>query len=80
MLAHFAHWMAVGLGSLTMAFDPAMFIIGGGLSRAAPVYEDVLREQFAEAVYASDLRPLPVLSFAALGERAGAVGAAFYGA
>jgi glucokinase len=80
VLAHFARWMAVGLGSLTMAFDPAMFIIGGGLSRAAPVYEDVLRLRFAEAVYASDLRPLPVLAFAVLGERAGAVGAAFYGA
>jgi glucokinase len=80
VLGHFAHWMAVGLGSLTMAFDPAMFVIGGGLSRAAPVYEDVLRERFAEAVYASDLRPLPVLAFAVLGERAGAVGAAFYGA
>jgi glucokinase len=80
VLGHFARWMAVGLGSLTMAFDPAMFVIGGGLSRAAPVYEDVLRRRFAEAVYASDLRPLPVLSFAVLGDRAGAVGAAFYGA
>jgi glucokinase len=80
VLAHFAKWMAVGLGSLTMAFDPAMFVIGGGLSRAAPVYEEVLRQRFAEAVYASDLRPLPVLSFAVLGDRAGAVGAALYGA
>jgi glucokinase len=80
VLGHFAKWMAVGLGSLTMAFDPAMFVIGGGLSRAAHVYEDVLRQRFAEAVYASDLRPLPVLSFAVLGERAGAVGAAYYGA
>ncbi len=80
VLGHFARWMGVGLGSLTMAFDPAMFVIGGGLSRAAPVYEDVLRERFAEAVYASDLRPLPVLAFAVLGESAGAVGAAFYGA
>jgi glucokinase len=80
VLGHFARWMAVGLGSLTMAFDPAMFVIGGGLSRAAPVYEDVLRRRFAEAVYASDLRPLPVLSFAVLGDRAGAVGAALYGA
>ena len=79
MLGHFARWMAVGLGSLTMAFDPAMFVIGGGLSRAAPVYEEVLRQRFAEAIYASDLRPLPVLSFAVLGDRAGAVGAAFYG-
>jgi glucokinase len=80
VLGHFARWMAVGLGSLTMAFDPAMFVIGGGLSRAAPVYEDVLRTRFAEVVYASDLRPLPVLSFAVLGDRAGAVGAALYGA
>jgi glucokinase len=80
VLEHFAFWMAAGLGSLTMAFDPAMFVIGGGLSRAAPVYEEVLRQRFAEAVYASDLRPLPVLSFAVLGDRAGAVGAAFYGA
>jgi glucokinase len=80
VLGHFARWMAVGLGSLTMAFDPAMFVIGGGLSRAAPVYEDALRRCFAEAVYASDLRPLPVLAFAVLGERAGAVGAAIYGA
>jgi glucokinase len=80
VLSHFARWMAVGLGSLTMAFDPAMFVIGGGLSRAARVYEDVLRKRFAEAVYASELRPLPVLSFAVLGDRAGAVGAALYGA
>jgi glucokinase len=80
VLEHFARWMAAGLGSLAMAFDPAMFVIGGGLSRAAPVYEQVLRQRFAEAVYASDLRPLPVLSFAVLGERAGAVGAAYYGA
>lgn len=80
VLGHFARWMAVGLGSLTNAFDPAMFVIGGGLSRAAHVYEDVLRRRFAEAVYASDLRPLPALAFAVLGERAGAVGAAIYGA
>jgi glucokinase len=80
VLGHFARWMAVGLGSLTMAFDPAMFVIGGGLSRAAPVYEDVLRRRFAEAVYASDVRPLPVLAFAVLEDRAGAVGAALYGA
>jgi glucokinase len=80
VLEHFARWMAVGLASLTMAFDPAMFVIGGGLSRAAPVYEHELRRRFAEAVYGSDLRPLPVLAFAVLGERAGAVGAAFYGA
>jgi glucokinase len=80
VLSHFARWMAVGLGSLTMAFDPAMFVIGGGLSRAAPVYEHILRQRFAEAVYASELRPLPVLSFAVLADRAGAVGAAFYGA
>lgn len=79
VLEHFAKWMSVGLANLALAFDPAMFVIGGGLSRAAPIYEDALRRWFAAGVYASDLRPLPDLCFAVLGEQAGAVGAALYG-
>lgn len=79
VLEHFAKWMSVGLANLALAFDPAVFVIGGGLSRAAPIYEDALRRWFAAGVYASDLRPLPDLRFAVLGEHAGAVGAALYG-
>lgn len=80
VLDHFARWMAVGLANLTNAFDPARFVLGGGLSAAAPVFEPLLRQHVAAAVYASNLRAQPGIRFAELGERAGAIGAAFYGA
>ncbi|WP_116998347.1 ROK family protein [Desertimonas flava] len=80
VLDHFAYWMAAGLANLTNAFDPACFVLGGGLSEAAPVFEPMLRQHVAAAVYASNLRPQPEIRFAELGERAGAIGAALYGA
>ncbi len=62
------------------AFDPARFVLGGGLSAAGPVFEPLLRRHVAAAVYASSLRPEPDIRFAELGEQAGAIGAALYGA
>jgi len=76
VLDHFAKWMAAGLANLTNAFDPARFVLGGGLSMAAPVFEPMLRRHVAAAVYASNLRAQPDIRFAELGERAGAIGAA----
>jgi glucokinase len=80
VLDHFARWMAIGLSNLTNAFDPARIVLGGGLSVAAPVIEPLLRQHIADALYASDLRPPPEIRFAELGEHAGAIGAALYGA
>jgi len=80
VLDHFAMWMAAGLANLTNAFDPARFVIGGGLSEAAPVFEPLLRKHVAARVYASSLRAQPDIRFAELGEHAGAIGAALYGA
>lgn len=80
VLDHFAAWMAAGLANLTNAFDPARFVLGGGLSMAAPVFEPMLRRHVAAAVYASNLRAQPEIRFAELGEHAGAIGAALYGA
>jgi glucokinase len=80
VLDHFAMWMAAGLANLTNAFDPERFVIGGGVSMAAAVFEPALRAHMAAAVYASHLRPQPDIRFAELGERAGAIGAALYGA
>ena len=80
VLDHFAMWMAAGLANLTNAFDPERFVIGGGVSMAAAVFEPALRRHMAERVYASDLRAQPEIRFAELGERAGAIGAALYGA
>jgi glucokinase len=80
VLDPFALWMAAGLANLTNAFDPARFVIGGGLSAAAPVFEPLLRKHVAARVYASNLRAQPEIRFAELGEQAGAIGAALYGA
>ena len=80
VLDHFARWMATGLANLTNAFDPARFVLGGGLVQAAPVFEPMLRRHVAALVYASNLRPQPEIRFAELGERAGAIGAALFGA
>ena len=79
VLDHFALWMSAGLANLTNAVDPARFVIGGGLSAAAPVFEPLLRKHMAARVYASNLRAQPDIRFAELGEQAGAIGAALYG-
>ena len=78
VLEHFAFWMAVGLANLTNAFDPARFVLGGGVSRASAVIEEPLRRHWAAQLYASDLRSVPEIRFASLGEHAGAIGAALY--
>jgi glucokinase len=76
VIDEFARWVAVGLVNLTNAFDPALFILGGGLAEGWHLYLEPIRRWFGELLYAPDRRPHPELSFAALGERAGAIGAA----
>jgi len=76
VIDEFAHWVALGLVNLTNAFDPAAFVLGGGLAVGAHLYLTPIRHWFGELLYAPELRPHPVLSFAELGEHAGAVGAA----
>jgi glucokinase len=76
VIDEFARWVALGLVNLTNAFDPAAFVLGGGLAVGAHLYLAPIRHWFGELLYAPELRPHPVLSFAELGEHAGAVGAA----
>jgi glucokinase len=76
VIDEFARWVALGLVNLTNAFDPAAFVLGGGLAVGAHLYLAPIRRWFVELLYAPELRPHPVLSFAELGEHAGAVGAA----
>lgn len=72
----FARWVAIGLVNLTNLLDPACIVLGGGLAAAADVVFDPIRRAFVDLLYAPEHRPQPTLVFAALGERAGAVGAA----
>jgi glucokinase len=72
----FGRWVALGLVNLTNALDPQLFVLGGGLAASSDLYIGPIQKWFTSLLYAPDLRPHPKLTFAALGERAGAVGAA----
>ncbi|MBA3289599.1 MAG: ROK family protein [Acidimicrobiia bacterium] len=72
----FARWVAIGLANLTNAFDPAAFVLGGGLAVGADVFLEPIQRWFTATLYAPEHRPHPALTFATLGEHAGAIGAA----
>jgi len=69
-------WLGVGLVTLVATLDPEMVVVGGGLGVEAagllPRAEAHLRTHLSGAAH----RPLPELRYAALGPRAGVVGAA----
>jgi len=72
----FGRWVALGLSNLTNAFDPELFVLGGGLAAGADLYLDPIVKWYAELLYQPDLRPMPRVEFAEWGPLAGAVGAA----
>jgi len=76
VIDEFCRWVALGLANLTNALDPRMLVVGGGLSAGADLLRGPIRHWLAELLYQSHLRPLPIVEFAELGERAGAIGAA----
>jgi glucokinase len=76
VVEEFARWVALGLANLTNAFDPAAFVLGGGLAEGSAVFLGPIRRWYHDLLYASDRRPRPELAFAELGEHAGAIGAA----
>jgi len=80
VLEVFADWLGIGLSNLTNAFDPAAFVLGGGLAGTDDVLGEPIRRRFAEHLYASVRRPQPEVRFAELGFAAGALGAAMRGA
>lgn len=76
VLHEFADWIAVGLSSLTNAYDPEAFVLGGGLAGTEDVLGEPIRQRLATRLYSSIRRPMPEVRFAALGPDAGAIGAA----
>ena len=79
LMAELAWWLALGLGNLANALDPALIVIGGGLVRAGTVLMEPARRAFVEMVEGHNTRPGLMLEAAALGEQAGAIGAALLG-
>lgn len=77
VLEEFARWVALGLANLANAFDPGAFVLGGGLVEAGELLFGPVRAAFASALTGATHRPGVDIVPAALGEQAGAIGAAF---
>jgi glucokinase len=69
-------WLGVGLANLVAAFDPALVVIGGGVSAVGDQLLDPARGALARALVAAPHRTVPPVVPAALGPEAGAIGAA----
>jgi glucokinase len=76
VMTDFAWWLALGLANLANVFDPDCIVLGGGLIEAGPVLMEPTRAAFLDLVEAAAHRPAIRILPAALGERAGAMGAA----
>ncbi|HLT68552.1 MAG TPA: ROK family protein [Acidimicrobiales bacterium] len=80
VLATFADWVALGLANLVTLLDSSLVVLGGGLIEAGDLLLGPVHESFARQVMAPGERPDVRVVGAALGERAGAIGAALLGA
>ncbi len=69
-------WLGVGLANLVASLDPALLVVGGGVSAAGRLLLDPARAALARSLVGADDRVVPPLVPAALGPQAGLVGAA----
>ena len=70
--------LAAAIASFINAFDPEIVIIGGGIAQAGPALFDPLRKELDRFEWRPLGHTVQVIP-AALGEKAGAIGAAYYG-
>jgi glucokinase len=69
-------WLGTGLADVAALLDPAVFVIGGGVSEAGELLLMPARAAFAGALVAGDHRPHAQIVAAVLGNDAGMIGAA----
>lgn len=76
LMSEMAQWIAIGLNNLVVAVDPALIIIGGGLSDMGDPFFEPTRRSFADVMVDRRRRPdIPIVG-ASHGGLAGALGAA----
>ena len=80
VLERLSWWIALGLSNLANIFDPQAFVLGGGLAEAGDVLFTPVRAAFARLMEGDGSRPAVDIVPAALGARAGAIGAAYLAA
>ncbi|PRY00571.1 glucokinase [Allonocardiopsis opalescens] len=69
-------WLGRGLANLAAAFDPALFVVGGGVSDAGDLLLGPARLAFRRALTGRGYRPEASIVRASFGNEAGLVGAA----
>ena len=76
LLAEIGQWLGVGIANLAAAFDPGIFVIGGGVSAAGDLLLEPARERFRKQLTGRGYRPEAEIVAARLGNEAGLIGAA----
>jgi glucokinase len=69
-------WLGHGMAALAAAFDPGMFVLGGGVAEAGDVLRTPTARALEERLTAPSYRPWPRVAIAELSTVAGIVGAA----
>ena len=75
-LASLGRWLGEGIASLTAVLDPAVVVIGGGVSEAGDLLLDPVRAHFKANLTGRHYRPELEVRAALLGNKAGMIGAA----
>jgi len=75
-LASLGRWLGEGIASLTAVLDPAVVVLGGGVSEAGDLLLDPVRAHFRANLTGRNYRPELEIRAARLGNKAGMIGAA----
>jgi glucokinase len=76
LLAELGRWLGEGIAALATVLDPAVTVIGGGVSQAGDLLVEPARAAFQGEVIAPEHRPVQEIRRATLGNSAGIIGAA----
>ncbi len=75
-LAKLGRWLGEGIATLTAVLDPAVTVIGGGVSEAGDLLLEPIRQAFRHTLTGRSYRPELEIRQATLGNKAGMLGAA----
>nr|WP_156612086.1 ROK family glucokinase [Auraticoccus cholistanensis] len=76
LISDVGHWLGLGLANLAAAFDPDLFVVGGGVSENGALLLDPAQRAFDRTLTGRGFRPSATLALAELGSAAGLIGAA----
>ena len=78
-LAEIGHWLGIGIANMIVVLTPDRVVLGGGVSGAGDLLLEPIRDEVRRRVRVTDLGAVEIVA-AALGTRAGAIGAGVHGA